>query len=220
VPRQTHGRGLRGSRLFNNLEGHELDRGIRKTRRCGLDRELLRTSVTDYNKPGSELLQGGGRVVSARALPSEKVMADQIKVGTIFIEEGTSVPNSLKFESEPYSNGWRSVKNLNGYGLEREIRAVGWTLVNLAQIKASAFGFDREKAARRALNGVLANVKSDNFNSLEISQVAAKRFLGLPYVTVSAHARHIQESMFLLHDKRLAKRNQARLVCSRADRAG
>jgi len=177
-------------------------------------------SLTDYTNPGSELLQSGGRVVSARALPSEKVMADQIKIGTIFIEEGTPLPDSLKFESEPYSNGWRSVKNLNGYGLDRKIREVGWTLFNLAQIKASVFGFDREKAARKALNRVLANVKSDNFNSLEISQVAAKRFLGLSYVTVSAHARHLQESMFLLHDKRLAKRNQARLAYSRADRGG
>ncbi len=177
-------------------------------------------SLTDYYNPGSELLQGGERVVSSRALPSEKVTADQIKAGTVFIEEGTPLPDSLKIESKPYSNDWRSVKNLNGYGLEREIREAGWTLFDLAQIKASVFGFDREKAARRALNRVLANVKSDNFNSLEISQVTAKRFLGLPYVTVSAHARHLQKSMFLLHDKRLAKRNQARLVYSRADRGG
>jgi hypothetical protein len=177
-------------------------------------------SLTDYYNPGSELLQGGGRVVSARALPSEKVTADQIKAGTVFIEEGTPLPDSLNFESKPYSNGWRSVKNLNGYGLDRKIREAGWTLFDLAQIKASVFGFDREKAARRALDRVLANVKSDNFNSLEISQVTAKRFLGLPYVTVSAHARHLQKSMFLLHDKRLAKRNQARLVYSRSDRRG
>lgn len=177
-------------------------------------------SLTDYNNPGSELLQGGAPIVSARALPSEKVMADQINMGTIFIEEGTPLPDSLKFESEPYSNGWRSVKNLNGYGLDRKIREVGWTFFDLAQIKASVFGFDREKAARRALNRVLANAKEEKFNSLEVTQVAAKRFLGLPYVTVSAHVRHIQESMFLLHDKRLAERNQARLVYSRADRAG
>jgi len=177
-------------------------------------------SLTDYYTPGSKLLQGGGRVASVRTLSSEKVMADQIRIGTIFIEESTPLPNSLKFESEPYSNGWRSVKNLNGSEFDRRLRAVGWNLFHLAQIKASVFGFDREKAARRALNRVLANVKADNFNSLEISQVAGKRFLGLPYVTVFAHARHIQESMFLLHDKRLAKRNQARLVYSRTDRAG
>ena len=105
-------------------------------------------------------------------------MADKIKMGTVFIEEGTPLPDSLKFESEPYSNGWRSVKNLNGYELDRRLRAVGWTLFYLAQIKASVFGFDREKAARRAVNRVLANVKSDNFNSLEISQVASEAFPG------------------------------------------
>jgi hypothetical protein len=173
-----------------------------------------------YYNPGSELLQGDGRVVAARALPSEKAIADQIKPGTVFIEEGTPLPDSLKFESEPYSDGWRLVRNLNGYGLDRKIREVGWTLFNLAQIKASVFGFDQEKAARGALNRVLAKVKSDNFNALEISQVAASRFLGLPYVTVSAHARHLQESMFLLHDKQFAKRNRARLAYSRADRGG
>jgi hypothetical protein len=177
-------------------------------------------SLTDYYNPGSKSLQRGGPAASVRALPSEKVMAEQIKIGTIFIEESTPLPNSLKFESEPYSNGWRSVKYLNGSEFDRRLRSVGWNLFHLAQIKASVFGFDREKAARRALDRVLANVKADNFNSLEISQVAAKRFLGLPYVTVAAHARHIQESMFLLHDKRLAKRNQARLVYSRTDRAG
>ncbi len=177
-------------------------------------------SLREYNHDGSELLQGGAVVVSAGASLNEKVMADQIKIGTVFIEEGTTLPDSLKFESESYSSGWRSVKNLNGYGLDREIRNVGWTFFNLAEIKTSVFGFDRAKAAHRALNLALAKVKSENFNSLEISQVAEKRFLGLPYVTVCAHARHIQESMFLLHDKQLAKRNQARLVYSRADRGG
>ena len=183
-------------------------------------RELLNVSLTDYNNPGSDVLEGGGRVVSSRALPSETVVADQIRIGTIFIEVGTPLPDSLKFDSEPYSNGWRSVRNLNGYGLDRKTGELGWTLFDLARIKASAFGFDREKAARRALNRVLANVRSDNFNSLEISQVAAKSFLGLPYVTVSGHVRHLQESMFLLHDKQLAKQNQARLAYSRADRGG
>jgi hypothetical protein len=139
-------------------------------------------------------------------------MTDKIKMGTILIEEGTPLPESVQVESEPYANGWRLVKNLDGYGLDRKIREAGWAFFDLAQIKASVFGFDREKAVRRAVNRVLANVKWDKFNSLEISQVAAKRFLGLPYVTVRAHPRHIQESMFLLDDKRLAERNQAKLV--------
>jgi hypothetical protein len=140
------------------------------------------------------------------------MMADTINRGTVLIEEGTPLPNSLKFDSEPYSNGWRSVKNLNGYGLDRKIREAGWTFFSLAQIQASVFGFDREKAIRRAVNRVLADAKSDNVNSLEITQVVSKRFLGLAYATVSAHPRHIQESIFLLDDKRLADRNQAKLL--------
>ena len=145
-------------------------------------------------------------------------MADPMNIGTIFIEEGTPSPSSLKFESEPYSNGWRSVKNLNGCELDRRLRAVGWNLFSLAQIKASVVGFNRERAVRRAVKRVLAKVTSDDLNALEIGQVAVKRFLGLTYV--SAYARHLQESMFLLHNKRLAERNQARLVYSRADRRG
>ena len=139
-------------------------------------------------------------------------MTDKIKMGTILIQGGALLPDSLRFESEPYSKGWRLVKNLDGYGLDRKIRQAGWTFFYMAQIKASAFGFDREKAVRRAVNRVLANLRSEKFNSLEINQVAAKRFLGLPYVTVFAHRRHIQESMFLCHDKRLVEQHRAQLA--------
>ena len=87
-----------------------------------------------------------------------------------------------------------------------------WTFFYLAQTKATVFGFDTDKAVRRAVNRILARLKWEQFNALEITQVAAKRFLGLPYVTVSAHQRHIQESIFLFHAKRFAKKDRARLV--------
>jgi len=175
-------------------------------------------SLTDYSGPASKFLEDRGSLASAHAVPSETVMAGQIRVGTVFIEEGAPVPDSLVFESAPYSNGWRFVKNLNGYELDRKICQAGWTLFDLAQIKATAFGSDREKAVRRAVNRILTKTKLDNFNALEISQVAVERFLGLPHVVICAHVRHVQESMFLLHDKRLAKQNEVRLVYSRADR--
>ena len=139
-------------------------------------------------------------------------MTEKIKTGTILMERGALLPDSLQFESESYSKGWRLVKNLDGYGLDRKIRELGWTFFYMAQIKASVFGFDREKALRRAVNRVLANLKSENFNSLEITQVNAKRFLGLPYVTVSAHPRHIQETMFLCHAKRLAEWDRVKVA--------
>jgi hypothetical protein len=59
-------------------------------------------------------------------------MADKIKMGTILIEERSVLPDSLRFESEPYSNGWRIVRNLGGFGLERKIRQAGWNFFYMA----------------------------------------------------------------------------------------
>ncbi len=144
-------------------------------------------------------------------------MADKIQTGAILIQEGALLPESLRFESEPYSNGWRLVKNLDGYGLDRKIREAGWTFFYMAgEIKASVLGFDAEETTRRAIKRMVAKLKSDkfNFNSLEITQVAAKRFLGLPYVSVSAHWRHIQESLVLFHAKRLVEWDRAKLAAA------
>ena len=178
-------------------------------------RKLLNMSFTNYSHSENKVLPDGASVL-AGALPSDKAREDQIRVGTLFIEEGAPVPDSLMFENETYLNGWRSVNNLKGYELDRKVREAGWTLFDLAQIKASVFCIDTEKGVHRAIRRILTQTKLDNFNALEISQVTVKHFLGLPYVTVRAHTRHVQESMFLLHDKRLAKRNKAKLALSRA----
>jgi len=57
-------------------------------------------------------------------------------------------------------------------------------------------------------------MKSDRFNCLEISRVAVKSFLGLPYVTVAGHARHIQESIYLFHAKHVSQWDQAKLAAA------
>ena len=140
-------------------------------------------------------------------------MADKIKTGTILIKEGALLPESLRFESEPYWKGWRLVKDFDSRGLDRKIREAGWTFFFMAGgANATAVGSDLEKTTRRAVKKVLASMKSDRLNCLEIGQVVVKRFLGLPYVAVSAHPRHIQESMFLFHAARPAEWGRAKLA--------
>jgi hypothetical protein len=140
-------------------------------------------------------------------------MAENARAGMILIKEGTPLPESLQLESDPYLKGWRLVKNLGGSGMDRKLCEAGWTFFNMAgEVNAIVFGSDSEKTTRRAVKKVIANMKSDRFNCLEISQVAAKRFLGLPYVNVAAQPRHIQESVFLFHAKRLAEWDRARLA--------
>jgi len=154
-------------------------------------------------------------VLSATANAREKPMADKIKTGAILIKEDALLPESLHFESEPYTKGWRLVKNLGGYQMDRTIGEAGWNFFYMAgEIKATVFGFDEEKAQRRAVNRLLANPESEKFNCLEITQVAAKRFLGLPYVTVSAHPRHIQESVVLFHSQRRTQWDHVKLAAA------
>ncbi len=138
-------------------------------------------------------------------------MPDTIKTGTILIKEGTLLPESLRFESESCAPGWRLVQNLDGYELGRKIHEAGWTFFCLAgEIGATVFGFDEQKTLRRAVEQILANLESAEFNSLEIMRLASKRFLGVRYVTVSAQSRHIQESAFLFGAKDFPVKDRAR----------
>jgi len=140
-------------------------------------------------------------------------MPDTIKPGTILIREGTLLPETLRFESEPCIPGWRLVKGLDGYGLDRKIREAGWTFFCLAgQLGATVFGIDEQKTLSRALEQILAKLESAEFNSLEIMRVAtgtSKRFLGVRYVTVSAQSRHIQASAPAFRAKDLPVRDRS-----------
>jgi hypothetical protein len=140
-------------------------------------------------------------------------MAEKITTGTILIKEGTLLPEGLQLESDPYWKGWKLVKSPGSSGIDRKLREAGWTFFYIeSEVDARAFGSESEKTTQRAVKKVIAKIKSDTFNCVEISQVAAKGFLGLPYVTVAAHPRHIQERVFLFDIERLAESDRAGLA--------
>jgi hypothetical protein len=140
-------------------------------------------------------------------------MAEKIKTGTVLLKDGAPLPDALQFESEPCAKGWRLVKNLDACALGQKIRESGWNFFCVAgEIKGSIIGFDGQGTVRRAVKRILTNLKLEKFNGLEITQVEMKRFLGLPYVTVCAHSRHIQENVFLLRAKDHKDWDQAKLA--------
>jgi len=119
-------------------------------------------------------------------------------MGNILIAEGTFLPESLRLESEPYAHGWRLVKNLDSCGVDQAIGKAGWNFFCVAGvIETTAFGSDDKNTTRKAIKQVIAEIKSKKFNCLEITRLAMKRFLGVPYLCVSARSWHIQESQFL-----------------------
>ncbi len=122
-------------------------------------------------------------------------MTDTITAGNILVREGTHLPRSLLLQTEADSNGWAAVNGARS-AFEKAIQEEGWTFFFMAgEIKATVFGFDRQKALRSALKRLIANVKSQHCNSIEIARVTSKSFLSVPYVSVCAHPRHLQKGM-------------------------
>lgn len=120
-------------------------------------------------------------------------MADAITAGTILIEDGTVIPDSMVLQRAPYSRGWASLM-FGNRELEEEINKAHWNLFYIASdIKKKAFDFDKEKSLRSAVDRVIMAVKANRCNCLEITQVTPSSFFKLPFITVTAHSRHIQK---------------------------
>ncbi len=125
--------------------------------------------------------------------------------GIILIKEGTLLPASLAVETETFLPGWRVVKNLDRSALIRSIEDANWHFFYLAgDIRSTSLGSDRPGTLRRAAKRALAKQQEQNCNSLEISSVAAKHFLGIPYISVIARTRHIQQDLCLVPVKTFA----------------
>ena len=122
-------------------------------------------------------------------------MTDTITAGDILVQDGTHLPRSLLLQTDSESNGWASVNTARSM-FEKTIQEEGWTFFFMAgEINVTVFGFDRQKTLRSALKRIIANVKSQHCNSIEITRVTNKSFLKVPYVIVCAHPRHLQKGM-------------------------
>src|SRR5690242_421954 len=122
-------------------------------------------------------------------------MTETITAGSILVAGGTHLPASLLLPSESESSGWAAIKDVRAT-FEKTIQESGWTFFFMAgEIKATVFGFDRQKSLRVALRRLIADVKSQRCNSIEITQVTSKSFLNVPYVSVFAHVRHLQKGL-------------------------
>jgi len=121
-------------------------------------------------------------------------MTEAIIAGNIFVQEGANLPgSSLLLPAQSDSNGWAAAKD-NRSTFEKTVEKAGWTFFFMAgEIKTTVFGFDRQKTLHAALNRLTTNANSQRCNSIEITQVVDKSFLRMPYVSVSAHPRHLQK---------------------------
>ena len=122
-------------------------------------------------------------------------MPPTIQVGTVLINDSPLMTQLFGLDSEVYSGDWSVVMKLDGVALDRTINAAGWTFFFMApEVKAMFLGAVGARKVQNALMSIFTKVKRERFNGLEVTGIVAKRFLGVPYATVSAHSRHIQQS--------------------------
>ena len=125
-----------------------------------------------------------------------------ISPGSILVERNTFLPEPLGLESGLTESGWvRFTNNPDRHQVETKLATSGWTFFLMAgTIHTSAFGFGRPRMIQAALKRLIAIVMLQKCNCLEIDAIRMRSFLGLPYISLSAHSRHIQNgSLFGSH---------------------
>ncbi len=124
-------------------------------------------------------------------------MPAAIQVGAILTNESLMM-QSFGVETEPCSGNWRLVKMLDVSALDRKIHAAGWNFFFMAaEVKVMFPGALGAKKIQNALQKIFGKVKLQHFNSIEVTGIVAKRFLGVRYAVVTAHSRHVQRSCYL-----------------------
>jgi hypothetical protein len=126
-------------------------------------------------------------------------MFDTKKNTVILIRDGTTLPPNLSIASNAFFPGWRIVTTPDRSALTRGIEAAHWNFFYRAEeTRATALGTESLHTLRRAVKGILAKQEQESFNALEVTAITSKRFLGIPFLRIVAHIRHIQESSALI----------------------
>jgi hypothetical protein len=119
--------------------------------------------------------------------------------GTVLLRESTLLPPGFTLETEAFLPGWTIVSALDAHALGRKLEEARWQFFYLAsETKTNVLGREKPEALRRAVKHILAKRKGQKCNSLEITSVASKSFLGVPFLSVAVNFRHIQEGIYLI----------------------
>lgn len=116
-----------------------------------------------------------------------------IQPGIVLINKDVPRPECFQLQDQSPSGEWGAVRHtLSSREQEKELTTTGWTFFFMASLQAKAFGFDRTRRFEAAAERFIAKVKLQGCNCLQIDRVDERSFLGVPYVSLFGHARHIQ----------------------------
>ncbi len=117
-------------------------------------------------------------------------MQQEIQTGTVLIKGS----HLFELESELYFGSWSMVKAFDGFAFDQEVHASGWHFLFMgAEVKVMSLGWLGAKNIKNSFRRILGKMRGHDFNCVEVTGIIANRFLGIPYTTVSAHSRYIQQ---------------------------
>lgn len=131
------------------------------------------------------------------------------EIGTVMIQEGVMLPDGFVLDSDRYAIGWRAVQRTDDFGVDHNLRLAGWHMFTIAGGKFQAMTLGSTTSGlRRLVIRLLALVRQQSFNSAEVTDITNARFLGIPYTSVTVHARHIQQNYCLADERSRAQAQQ------------
>jgi len=120
-------------------------------------------------------------------------MSNKIQAGTMLIRQ-SALPRSLGTQGEIYSDQWASLGTNESAGLDQQLRNAGWNFFFIAdELRTIVPPWGGEKTLRAGVKRLLARTNAQQFNCMQVSNILRERFLGIPFVSVVAHARHVQQ---------------------------
>jgi hypothetical protein len=118
-----------------------------------------------------------------------------IAVGTVLVRRGTEFPLGLQVETTQYCHDWEVIEESDS--IDARLRSSGWNLFFIAAaVKSTCLGVG-DANLRKGVNRLLKQIRRLDLNSLRVTHIASKDFLGIHYRVLLAHPCHIQQGCFL-----------------------
>lgn len=125
-------------------------------------------------------------------------MESQIKIGSLIVQNDIPLPKRMVLQSTAYCKGWRQIMGASASTLDGALRASGWNRFHVAgTMRTLELGDGGDACLRRGISRLAARAKASNFNCLLVKTIDRKSSFGVPFVSFSANACHIQEGTVL-----------------------
>ena len=124
-----------------------------------------------------------------------KQSRQNVIAGTILIRRGTELPPGLHVKTTEYCRDWEAVDDSDN--LDALLRGAGWNLFFIAGALRSISLGTGELSMRKGVSRLLKQIRPLNLNSMRVTHIASKTFLGIRYQVLFAHPSHIQQGRVL-----------------------